>query len=861
MPADRDEDLVPLTGPVTLSNCDVEPIHIPGSIQRHGAMLVCDPQTHRLVHASRNAALLTGYPGDLIPGLHLAAIIGEKYAHDLRNAVAKAPRAGLAGIVLGLSFTGVEGLFDAAAHLHDGRLFVEIEPCLDSGESARRALDLTRTVIHRIGAEDKVERVAATGAKLIRAMLGYDRVMVYRFLHNGAGRVIAEAKSSALASFMGQHFPAADIPAQARRLYLSNTIRMISDAAYEPIPLEPPLAPGERPVDMSFAQLRSVSPIHCEYLRNMGVSASLSISIVVEGELWGLIACHHDSPKVTPLPLRIGAELFGQYFSLQITVAERRTAMMAASAARARLDGIVAGLSADGAILPGLVERLPDFADLTGCDGAALWMDGLWNACGATPDQEAARALLAVANREAPRGIWTTQELRAHIDPGSGSDLAGAIAIPLSMAFDDYLILFRNEEAHAIEWAGEPVKTVLSTPSGARLTPRGSFETWREEVRGRSTPWTEADLSVAEAIGTYLRDVILRQNEVSAEERVRTEQRRRILNAELNHRVKNIIALVTSIARQTGAGAQSVEDYSDRLEGRLRALAFAHDQSQGGADGGSLSSLTDTETDLYRREGAPDRVTVEGERLRLDGRAFGVLALVLHEMMTNAVKYGSLSVSDGRLAIAWRRLPGGDCELTWRESGGPSVQRPARSGFGTKLIRSVFEYDLRGTAEMSYNRDGLTARFIIPAAHVAPDDAPARQPVQSPETPLAPFNGLSALIVEDQGLIAMDAEDILRRLGATDIRLAPSAEDALAALESFTPDIAVVDFNLGSETSEVVADRLVERKIPFVFTTGYSDRVMIPAHLRQIPLVRKPISEAAIAAQIHAATRALGEGS
>lgn len=853
MPPERD----PMQPSVTLASCDREPIHVPGSIQRHGAMLVCDPQSHRLVFASRNAADVTGYRGDLIPGLDIAAIVGEKSAHDLRNAVAKARQPGFSGVVLGLRFPHVAGLFDATAHLHDGRIFIEIEPCLDRGHSARQALDLTRSLIHRVGREDDVEGVAATGARLVRAMLGYDRVMVYRFLHNGAGRVIAEAKSAALGSFMGQHFPAADIPAQARRLYLVNTIRMISDSAYEPVPLDPPLADGEDPVDMTFAQLRSVSPIHCEYLRNMGVSASLSISIVVDGTLWGLISCHHDTPKVTPLPLRIGAELFGQYFSLQIALAERRAGMLAAAGARARLDSIVSGLSADGAIMDGLIDRLRDFASLVHCDGAALWMDGVWSSYGDALDRDRARTLLEIADREAPRGLWTTQEVRAHLAPGTDS-VAGMLAIPLSMTFGDYLMLFRNEEAHDIEWAGEPAKTTISTPSGERLTPRGSFEIWREEVKGRAMPWTEADLSVAEAIGTYLRDVILRQNEVSAEERVRTEQRRRILNAELNHRVKNIISLVKSIAVQTGAGASSVADYSQTLEGRLRALAFAHDQSLGGTEGGSLANLIETEASLHRHPGAPDRVAASGPRLNLDDRAFGVLALVLHEMMTNAIKYGALGVPEGRLEIGWRHLSNGDCELTWRESGGPPVGRPNRVGFGTRLIRSAFEYDLRGTAEMNFNVSGLTARFVVPAGHVKPEHDVERQPERA-EPPPGSLVGLSVLIVEDQGLIAMDAEETLRRLGAADVRLAPTAGDALHELENFAPDVAVLDFNLSDGTSEPVAETLLARGVPFVFATGYSDRVMIPPLFRHIPVVRKPISDASIASQIAAAMQVAGE--
>lgn len=830
---------------VDLSNCDREPIHIPGSIQPHGAMLVCNHTGDRLLHASRNTAEITGYRGDLIHGTAISDILGRQTAHELRNAAARAARPGAAGVVLGVAFPGVPGSFDATIHRHEDKTFIEIEPCVDEGRSARNALDLTREVIQRISLEHDLDATARAGARLVRAMLGYDRVMVYRFLHNGAGRVVAEAKAPRLGSFMGQHFPASDIPAQARRLYLVNPIRMIADAAYAPVPLDPPLPAGEKPIDMSFAQLRSVSPIHCQYMQNMGVAASLSISIIIDGQLWGLIACHHDTPKVTPMPLRMGAELFGHYFSLQIAAAERRAAMLAAGEARARLDAIVSGLGVEGAIIERLAEHLPAFARLMECDGVALWMDSIWHDHGATPGREHARDLVHAARDGDRRAIWATQEIRASFSlPDTG--IAGVLAIPLSLTFDDYLFFFRNEEAHTVKWAGEPAK---APGEDGRLTPRGSFETWREEVKGRSTPWTAADLSVAEAVRTYLRDVILKQNELSAEERARNEQRRRILNEEMNHRVKNIISLVKSIALQTGAAAASVSDYTASLEGRLLALANAHDQSLGGGGGGNIVTLMEAEANFHRHEGSPQRITITGPGLLLDDRAFGVLSLVIHEMVTNAAKYGALSTPEGRLEIGWRTRDDGDLELNWTERAGPPVTAPTRVGFGTRLIRSSIEYDLRGTVDLSFPASGLVARFVIPAAHVGSVETSPVETTAAPSVTGA-LEGLSILVVEDQGLIAMDAEETLRRLGAADVRLAATVEEAEKVLEEFNPDMAVLDFSLGADTSETIADALLDRDIPLVFMTGYSEGVGIPERFRDIPMVRKPVNPESIAKQI-----------
>lgn len=858
------------SGKVDLTNCDREPIHIPGSIQPHGAMLVVSPETFDSLYGSANLAEITGYNGPVEAGVPLAHIVGDKPAHDIRNAAAKSGGGEVAGVELGVDLAHGSAPVDVIIHCYKDRVFIEFEPSTDDGQSAKNALDLTQSLIRRIGVETDVDKLAQSGAKLVRAMLGYDRVMVYQFLHNGAGRVIAEAKRADLQSFMGQHFPASDIPYQARRLYELNAIRMIGNSAYDPVPLLPALRPGEQPIDMSFAQLRSVSPIHCEYLQNMGVHASMSISIMIDGELWGLISCHHDSPRIVPIPLRIGAELFGQYFSLQISVAERRAHVIASGVARERLDKILAGLSLDETLVQGLRDHLEDLSALLDCQGAGLWVQDEWETFGAAPSRDEALALVRYLAGEGQQqsdrsesarlGLWRSQDLRKETGlPFFGGAVAGALAIPLTSTPRDYLLIFRSEEAHEIEWAGRPGKLKIDTPSGERLTPRGSFETWREDVRGQSKPWSESDLAIADAMRTYLRDVFLRQNEQTAEERGRLEHRRRVLNDELNHRVKNIITLVKSIAVQTGAHAQSVSDYSTSLEGRLRALAFAHDQSLSSTVGGDLETLVEAEAGLHRYGPDAERVSASGPKVRLNDRAFGVLALTVHELMTNAAKYGALSTPTGRLEITWSLTDTGDCEVMWIESDGPEVAPPTRQGFGSKLVQTTIVYDLGGRADVDYDPKGIKARLLVPAKHVtvgAETDTPVIEHAEPSGT--GSLSGKSLLLVEDQSLIALDTEELLRRLGAREVRLSPDATHAVLTLGSFKPDAAVLDFNLGEETSERVADHLVAMGVPFVFSTGYGDSIMIPERFRDVPVVRKPASAASLINHLGQAQSALG---
>ncbi len=828
--------------PATLSDCDREPIHTPGSIQPHGAMLICDPETGVISHASANAGAFFQTIMPLV-GSTLEAAFGAQATHDLRNAASRAGGAELSGLLVDVTLPGRAESVDACIHRYKNRLFVEIQPAAGKDQNARNTLDVTHALVLRLDRESSVDAIASTGAKLIRAMLGYDRVMVYRLLHNGAGRVIAEAKKASLASFMGQHFPASDIPYQARRLYLLNTIRAIADVRYAPSPILPSQRANEAAIDMSYAQLRSVSPIHCEYLRNMGVAASMSISIIVGGELWGLIACHHDSPKAVSMPLRVGAELFGHYFSLQIALAEGRAQAVAASTTRVELDEIIASLHPDepaGDVLLNSLERL---AAMLPCDGYGLWVDGQWNAIGTVPSRSEVADVIALVKHGADGRVWESHDLRSHLGSAKsyGRAVAGVLAIPISSVPRDYLLLFRSEEAHNIEWAGEPTKQPVRG-LGERLTPRGSFAVWREEVRGRARPWSASERTIAGTIRDYLRDVVLRSKEFTSDEQARADQRRRVLNDELNHRVKNIIALVKSIAAQTGAHATSVEGYAASFEGRLRALAYAHDQSLG-VHAGSLAALIEPEASLHRYGSTKARVLAEGPPIGLGDRAYGVLALVIHEMMTNAAKYGALSTPDGLLKLSWELSPSGDCVLDWLETNGPPVVIPAQEGFGGRLIRNTIAYDLSGTVVIEYRPSGLYARFTIPEAHlVVPNSvAVARPGIQISGDY---FAGKTALILEDQALIAMDMEDTLRRLGARDVTCAPNIDDAERALSGGVPDCAILDYNLGDHTSAVIADELLSLSVDFVFATGYGDSVMIPARFENVPVLRKPISAA-----------------
>ena len=841
---------------VDLTNCDREPIHIPGSIQPHGVLLACDPEAVHVLRHSLNAPEALGVPTE-INGQTLAALVGEAATHAIRNALATSRDASRPALLFDLQIRSGK-TFHVAVHLHRLNVIVEFEPASTRG----RPLQLARDLINRISDIDSVDRLISHSARLVHGLLGYDRVMIYRFEEDGAGKVVAEVKRPDLESFLGQYFPASDIPRQARALYLRNTIRVISDAAGHRVAIKPLLDSSNEPLDLSFAHLRSVSPVHLEYLRNMGVGASMSISVILDGELWGLIACHHYSPRVLPMAERVAAEMFGEFFSLHLNALKQKRKLDTANDARRSLHRFLRLSSHHGSVDDAFRESLPDFAQLMPCDGVGVFMNGTWSGSGITPPAAAISELARFVGSVAETRVWSTHQLSLRHPPAEAyaDQASGVLAVPLSQAPKDYLFFFRRELVQTLDWAGNPEKSYETGPLGDRLTPRKSFAIWKETVHRQSQPWTESDREIAEAARGAAVEVVLRHNELMAEERSKAEVRQRMLNEELNHRVKNILAVIRSLVGHPPVEGRTLSDYVASLKGRIQALAFAHDQVVRSDGGGLLADLINAELSPYR--GQSRTITVAGPRIWLDSRAFSVMALVLHEMATNAAKYGALSRPAGNLDVTWTLTADGDCTIEWVESGGPAVSPPSRQGLGSVLIDRSIPYDLGGKSSIDYAPEGIRAHFILSAKHVSTAEAKAGAapaPGAAGAFPQGELGDPVILLVEDQMLIAMDVEATLADHGVTTVITTSSAPEALAKLAQTEPDIAVLDVNLGQGTSIPVAHELKRLGIPFIFATGYTDSVMIPPDLKGAPLVRKPYEGNALITAIAVALRATGK--
>lgn len=849
--------------PVDLTNCDREPIHILGAIQPIGFLLALTADW-MIARASANTIdFLSLAPAELF-GKPLQQVFSARAVHDLRNRAAMLRVSDAVERLFDCAIVDGGPAFDIALHFSNGQVVIEAEPA--SGEHGD-ASGMVRSMISRLDQCADFASFYREGARQVRALIGFDRVMVYRFAADGSGEVVAEAARSGIGKFMGLHYPASDIPAQARALYRRNLLRIITDVNATPVPILPERDEAGRPLDLSLSVLRSVSPIHIEYLKNMGVEASLSISIIVDGRLWGLFACHHYAPRRPSFERRSVAELFVQMFSMRLESRERQETVDYERRARDISDQLLGAVASDETLLKDpdwlgdiLTHAIP-------ADGVGVWLGGNHAFSGVTPPIEAFRRIVRALNGTAAGKVFATDHIGSLIPDAEAfaSEAAGMLAIPISRSPRDYVVLFRKELIHSVRWGGDPHKPTAYGPNGPRLTPRESFAEWKELVEGRSRPFSSSEIRVAETLRATLIEVVLRLADEASTERQQASARQELLIAELNHRVRNILGLIRGLIRQSQPTGGDITNFVKVIDGRIHALARAHNQITDDHWGPApIQALIDAEAAAFIDDG--ERIVTQGEPVLLNPNAYSTLALVLHELVTNSNKYGALSVKGGRVTLGWHRNPAGDLILEWRETGGPPVSPPTRKGFGTTIIDRSVPYDLGGAAKVDYDPSGVQAVFRVPARHLSdPQNGAGPRIIKYPRpaaghpqaAPASILKGHDILLVEDSLIIALDAEDIATRLGAETATTAATVQGALDSIDAARPSVAMLDINLGDQNSYPIADRLAELNIPFLFATGYGEQADPPIAHRGRPIVQKPYTLENVA---RALDRLVGDG-
>lgn len=492
--------------PLDLSNCEREPIHIPGSIQPHGILMVAGLSDLQVRYVSANAEGILGAPAGSILGRRLedclgAAIAGEIVRYDADGEVLTETHR-----VLTLPFRG-DGKYQFDIRHWNGLLYLEIEPDVMDSEDERLPAH-SQTLIDSIRSAEDLGTLLQRTAHRLRKLTNYDRVMVYRFNQDGHGHVVAEDCDASLDPFLDLHYPSSDIPAQARRLYLLQRIRVLADVNYVPVPM---LADGggdgePAPLDMTFCDLRSMSPIHVEYLKNMGVGATMTLSLIVDDQLWGLLVCHHREPKLPSLALRSSCDLLTQIVSFMIRQAIDLDTANDAALRKQLVAQIADSFQHCGSILEGLEAVQQTVLEMVGAGGALLSFAGEQRCIGETPGLEDSLRVLEVLKSQETGKAFACDSLGTLLPEfvRLRKTASGVLLMSILGSPDDGILWFRPEVVRTVKWGGDPDKPVQINPETGRIAPRKSFEVWKRLVELRSLPWQSLDI---ETVGDLKRAI------------------------------------------------------------------------------------------------------------------------------------------------------------------------------------------------------------------------------------------------------------------------------------------------------------------------------------------------------------------
>jgi chemotaxis family two-component system sensor kinase Cph1 len=721
---------------LALTECEREPIHIPGAVQPHGLLLAVDPASGRVIQVA-GATVLVELGASSVVGRPVVDLLGADVPERL---TAKSLDLRREPAYLG-AIRAAGGELDVLAHERDGVWIFELEPAAAPRASAADALAQVRAVSLALDAAADLRRVCEVGAREMRRLSGFDRVMIYRFLEDGAGYVFAEEKRFDLPPFLNHHYPASDIPRQARELYLRNIIRVIPDVAYEPAPLVPPVCPVTgRPLDMSDCILRSVSPIHVQYLKNMGVASSMSVSIVRGGALWGLIACHHTTPRHVSFELREICKQIGQMLSQQIATREEAERSAQMLRLREAQDQLLAELARGDAIDPALLRTCAELTGIIPADGAAIFCGGEVTIAGHCPPADAVRALAKWRLDVDGSDVYASDRLsEAHAAATAYQRVAsGMLAAVISRETPLVTMWFRAERIQTVMWAGNPHKPVEPGTPEKPLSPRQSFAQWEETVRGRSRPWSAAEINAAQRF----RDALF---ELRRQDQIRTLNRelrrtladkeellvqKDLLMREIHHRVQNSLQLAGSLLRLQAleSGAPEIQTQFEEARRRLAAMGMVHRRLY------RSDQIQTVDLDRYLRELRDELIPSFGavwdKHIRVHGAPAPVSAdkavavgLTVTELVTNAVKY-AYGGGVGPIDITVRP---GDSTLEVRvDDQGVGLPATRREGFGSRLTHALVS-KFEGRIEMRDNRPGtrVVLRMFL--------DRPAEDAAHRPE--------------------------------------------------------------------------------------------------------------------------------
>jgi light-regulated signal transduction histidine kinase (bacteriophytochrome) len=708
--------------PLELISCGHEPIHIPGSIQPHGIMLVADIEHCRIRQVA--GAVETQLGVAEWQDADLAVFIGENLSAKIRLLAASGAIGGFMG-----QFRTQEGeTLDISAHVSAPDIMIELEPASSVRQPASFLLDELAGAATEFEQSTSLGALCDQAATQFRRLTGFDRVMVYQFLEDGVGCVVAEDKKEGMHTFLNHHFPASDIPSQARALYVRNLIRVIPDVSYTPGPLrssEPVLAQ----VDMSDSSLRSVSPIHIEYLKNMGVQASASVSIVKDGVLWGLIACHHQTPRAIVYDIRAACRSLAGSLARHIKAKEEAEGYRQRIRLRGFEDDIVELLSREGPFDEILAAHLDETSRMMNSDGLAILREGKLITFGFTPDDREIRGFAEWCLARDSDSVFWTEKLSTLYSPAACFQQfgSGVLAVTLSAEEPWILMWFRAEQAETVEWAGNPHKA--GSDSKDILTPRASFAAWREEVHGHSMRWSLAEIEAAARLRTAFLQVqqnrrvreLNRQLTKTLQDKDSLLQEKQFLIGEVNHRVQNSLQLVSSyLSLQARSSANTeLQTALEEARRRLSAVALVHRRLYRSDQLGVVDMARYVEelcADTFSFKGVDwaEHLTLNLSPVLVSTDRAVTLGLAITELMINSNKHAY----DGHEGPIEVELIQDRTHLQLIVADKGSGKIATEKGFGSRMVEGLVS-QLGGELSYSDNRPGLRTTLRLPIQVVA----------------------------------------------------------------------------------------------------------------------------------------------
>ena len=563
--------------PIDKARCAQEPINIPGCIQPHGVLLVLAETDLTIAHVSANIETQLGIPAEKAIGAPLAALFGVTQGRLLEIAIRSGDVVAINPLRISLDVHGAAHAFDCVVHWPGPGVIVELEPCDLCTEGSNGELFAVHKRIARIQCAPDFDALFRVAAAEIQSLSCFDRVMVYRFDEDWNGEVVAEVTGGddTPVKYLGLHFPATDIPEQARRLYLTNPLRLIPDSHYTPVVLVPERDQRGRSVDLSAAILRSAAPVHLEYLHNMGVRATLTISIVTGGRLWGLIACHHAQARHIDYRTRATCRLLGDMLAWQLGLRLEVSSLEGQLHAKTLVAAIGAALGEDDDLAAGLCRVADDLLQLFRAAGFALSIGGTVRCVGAAPSQPVIAQIAAELRRGVDEGVASSHCMATSVPRAAhAADCAsGALFIALSEVGDEFLLIFRGEIRTTVHWGGD-IRTSVREIEG-KLHPRASFAIWEETVRATSLRWSAQDTQTA----IRLRQIVVER--AKAIERNRAQQRISFLAyndvlTQLPNRASMQERLQRAVARSEETGAMFAVLFVDLDHFKLINDTFGH---------------------------------------------------------------------------------------------------------------------------------------------------------------------------------------------------------------------------------------------------------------------------------------------